>query len=54
MKTSTEEIQYNADIKYTDNHAEYILPCAINIPSEDDVVIDLVTNVSMLFINLLM
>ena len=31
-------------------YAEYILPCAINIPSEDDIVIDFVANVSMVYL----
>ena len=37
------------DTKY-DTYSEYILPCAINIPSEDDIVIDFVTNVSMVYL----
>ena len=35
------------DIEDHKYHTEYILPCAINIPSEDDIVIDFVTNVSI-------
>jgi len=34
------------DIEYNTYITEYILPCAINIPSEDDIVIDFATNVS--------
>ena len=37
------------DIEYH-TYNEYILPCAINIPSEDDIVIDFVTNVSMVYL----
>ena len=32
------------------SEAEYIVPCAINIPSEDDIVIDFVANVSMVYL----
>ena len=38
---------------YIENHpynTEYILPCAVNIPSEDDIVIDFVANVSMVYL----
>ena len=35
------------DVEY---YAEYVLPCEINIPSEDDIVIDFVTNVSMVYL----
>ena len=38
------------DIKGHNYRTEYILPCAINIPSEDDIVIDIVTNVSMVYL----
>jgi hypothetical protein len=37
------------DIEYHTYHTEYILPCTVNIPSEDDIVIDFVTNVSMVY-----
>ena len=50
----TEEIQYKTDIKPSDYRNEYILPCMINIPSEDDVVIDFVPGVSMVIYSLLM
>ena len=45
----TEEIQYNTDIE-VNSEAEYIVPCVINIPSEDDIVIDFVADVSMFFL----
>ena len=35
-------------------YTEYILPCVINIPSEDDVIVQLSDYVSRLFIHLLM
>ena len=35
------------DIEDNSYRTEYILPCAIDIPSEDDIVIDFVANVSM-------
>ena len=38
------------DIEDNTYRTEYILPCAINIPSEDDIVIDFVTNVSMVYL----
>ena len=38
------------DIEDHKYHTEYILPCAINIPSEDDIVIDFVANVSMVYL----
>jgi len=55
IKTSTEEIQHSMDIECV-GYAEYIFPCAINILSEDDIIVDFVTNVSMayLFIYLLL
>ena len=38
------------DIEDHARRTEYILPCAINIPSEDDIVIDFVANVSMVYL----
>ena len=38
------------DIECNRYITEYILPCAINIPSEDDIIIDFVTNVSMVYL----
>ena len=35
------------DIKDYSHDTEYILPCTVNIPSEDKIVIDFVTNVSI-------
>ena len=37
------------DIKHKEYITEYILPCVINIQSEDGVVINFVTNVSMVY-----
>ena len=44
IKTSTEEIQYETDIiiKHNYDDAEYILPCTVNVLSEDDIIIDFV------------
>ena len=53
IKTSTEEIQYKIDIGFIDNNAEYILPCVVNVLSEDDVMLefDISTNdVSMVYL----
>ena len=39
------------DIRYNNfDDAEHILPCAIYIPSEDDIVIDIVTEVNMVYL----
>ena len=38
------------DIKDKEYITEYILPCAINIPSEDNIIIDFVTKVSMVYL----
>ena len=31
-------------------YAEYILPCAVNLLSEDDIIIEFVINVSMVYL----
>ena len=38
------------DSEYHTHSVEYILPCAINIPSEDDIVMDFAINVSMAYL----
>jgi len=40
VKTSTEEIRHNMDIEDRDGDAEYILPCVIDVLSEDDIILE--------------
>ena len=44
------------DIEDRDNYAEYILPCVVNVLSEDDVILefDISTDVSMLYYSVIL
>ena len=38
------------NIEHNKHHAEYILPCAVNVLSEDNIIIDVVANVSVIYL----